>query len=515
MEQEHMVKNFKRKLWEDYQSLDAASDQPKATKTVASLPKEEVKSLGGFPSIPHLPFSPQVHSDDTVLSSTTKSPFVGVEVIITEKLDGGNCCWHNGTVYARTHSHPASHDSFGPIKALFARMQDLLPKDLYLFGENMTGIHSIEYSNLHSPFYLFAVHDPTFKPPKWWSWDDVNTLANQLSLPTVPIFYRGTFKTMSQIESWMTKRMASVEGSTFGGQVEGFVIRPAADFSDNGGQLEWIAKYVRKGHVQTDEGWKRTWRKAKIHHLASETEVETEAIDGEAGTDAAVNATPIASVSEIPPESQSPASSATAKPTMTAKETKVAKEALKRRKQQAKRAPRFVILVGLPGSGKSTFAKQLEGKSTRNAISASFHTKPATVPQPESPGDWIPISQDTLGSHSACVSLLSSNLRKANTSKCRILIDRCNVEKKDRKEWLDLMMRPDCTCVFFDVDKDACKERVAGRSDHPTIPMGKGVKIVEGFAKRLEVPEVGEGFRNVVVVRSFEEGEALARSWGA
>ena len=42
------------------------------------------------------------------------------EMIITEKLDGGNCCIKGGVVFARTHSKPATHESFDTIKGMFA-----------------------------------------------------------------------------------------------------------------------------------------------------------------------------------------------------------------------------------------------------------------------------------------------------------------------------------------------------------------------------------------------------------
>ena len=121
------------------------------------------------------------------------STFVGVPIVVTEKLDGGNCCitvpaaGEAPRVYARTHSHEATHDSFGPIKTLALEMSysGYLEPGVKLFGENMFGIHSIEYvfccvcclssafarsllagrslhryDDLDSFFYLFAVQLP-------------------------------------------------------------------------------------------------------------------------------------------------------------------------------------------------------------------------------------------------------------------------------------------------------------------------------------------------------------------
>lgn len=52
--------------------------------------------MDGYPSTPHLPFSPQVNADDVKLSSAASAHFAGQQVVITEKLDGGNCCLYAG-----------------------------------------------------------------------------------------------------------------------------------------------------------------------------------------------------------------------------------------------------------------------------------------------------------------------------------------------------------------------------------------------------------------------------------
>ena len=87
-------------------------------------------------------------------------------------------------MYARTVSSEASHASFGPIKQLASQISYLLPTDIQLFGENMFGIHSIEYDRLESFFYIFAgLKDGS----TWLPWDHVTELANEIGVPTVPV----------------------------------------------------------------------------------------------------------------------------------------------------------------------------------------------------------------------------------------------------------------------------------------------------------------------------------------
>ena len=92
-------------------------------------------------------------------------------------------CTHQ-QVYARTVSSEATHASFGPIKQLASQISFLLPANIQLFGENMFGIHSIEYDRLESFFYIFAgLRDGS----EWLSWDHVTELANEIGVPSVPV----------------------------------------------------------------------------------------------------------------------------------------------------------------------------------------------------------------------------------------------------------------------------------------------------------------------------------------
>jgi len=99
----------------------------------------------------------KVHSDDIQLDANLSKMFLGVPVVVTEKLDGGNCCLRDGNVYARTHKKPTSHESFSWIKQMYAGKKASMDPKLSFFGENLYAAHSIRYNRLESYFYLFAV----------------------------------------------------------------------------------------------------------------------------------------------------------------------------------------------------------------------------------------------------------------------------------------------------------------------------------------------------------------------
>eukprot|EP01083_Nonionella_stella_P101561 288031_1 len=268
--------------------------------------------MNKFPSIPHLPFSPQINEDDIISNDT--STFVtrhtSYKLCIHEKLDGGNCCIFNGNVYARTHKHPTKHPWFNTIKDMI-RSQPLFYESQYsqlmIFGENMTAIHSIPYHNLTSYFYIFAVYDPS--KTIWYSVHDVEDLAKKLNIPTAPLLFKGNFNSLKEIKDWMDKEIK--KPSTMGSKHrEGFVIRIDTAFPMNSFDKS-IAKYVRKGHIQTDKNWTRTWKKASIIRTNSNTHKN--------------------------------------KKNKSRKKTKI-KPSLK---------TSLIVCCGLQGSGKSTFAKHL------------------------------------------------------------------------------------------------------------------------------------------------------------
>ena len=114
-----------------------------------------------------------------------------------------------------------------------------------------------KYFSLKSYFYIFGVRDNNI----WISWDQVEEYSYLLDIPTVPVLFKGVVSSEKELKD-LTESL-SKEPSALGGLREGIVVRNADifhndDFSDN------LMKWVRKGHVQTDQHWTRDWKKAKI-----------------------------------------------------------------------------------------------------------------------------------------------------------------------------------------------------------------------------------------------------------
>lgn len=199
----------------------------------------------------HLPFSEGVTNDDKILHDWEH--LLEQELIITEKLDGENSCLKSTGAYARSHGAPTRNPWAKNMWTIWERIKGDLG-DLEVFGENLYGIHSIEYKKLSYHFYVFAIRDGN----RWLSWDEVLFYAELLELPTVPVFESGFF-TQKEIKDFIKQRMEL--GSAFEGPCEGFVIRNANEFTTSNFKHN-VLKYVRKNHVQTNEHWTRNWKRA-------------------------------------------------------------------------------------------------------------------------------------------------------------------------------------------------------------------------------------------------------------
>ena len=215
----------------------------------------------------HFPFSPGTTSDDRINHTYWEDIRKIKTLIHTEKLDGENNCLNRFGVFARSHAAPTTSAWTNQIRERWELIKRDLG-DIEIFGENLYAIHSIEYLNIESYFYVFAVRYRDI----WLSWEEVEFYASVFDFPTVPVLaVQGTNDLTQDLLEQQILLWAGEPG-IFGSKDiqtgkdctrEGIVSRnmdeyPVADFSHN------VFKYVRKGHVKTNEHWTRNWKRAQL-----------------------------------------------------------------------------------------------------------------------------------------------------------------------------------------------------------------------------------------------------------
>lgn len=216
-----------------------------------------------YPRTYHMPFSEGATNDDRICSPEWFDVYLkNKTLVLTEKLDGecvGICQEgaYTRSVAAPT-SHPWSHNIWG-VGGVYETIKPYIGKDEIIYGENLYGIHSIEYNNLPSFYHVYGIRDEN----RWYAVDEVLDMVSICGLPVVPILGAHQYKSVEELQDSILHCMES--GSRYGETIEGIVVRninsfPIDEFSHN------VVKYVRKNHVQTDQFWQRNWKKAKLHY---------------------------------------------------------------------------------------------------------------------------------------------------------------------------------------------------------------------------------------------------------
>ncbi|KAK4698613.1 hypothetical protein P7C70_g7661, partial [Phenoliferia sp. Uapishka_3] len=147
------------------------------------------------------------------------------------------------------------------------------------------------------------------------------------------------------------------------------------------------------------------------------------------------------------------------------------------------RSTDLVVLVGLPGSGKSWFRKALVARDP----------------------SWKFVSGDEDGGTSIVHRAASQHRRG------KLIIDQVNPSLSHRKTLLSLAQNASAPiAVFFDVPTSVCLSRAQRRTDHPSLPPGSRViAAIKQFEKTIVRPRLSEGFRGIGTVTSFESSRAL------
>jgi len=139
-------------------------------------------------------------------------------------------------------------------------------------------------------------------------------------------------------------------------------------------------------------------------------------------------------------------------------------------------SPQVLVMVGIPGSGKSTIANELVKLG------------------------WERVNQDEMKTRKMCETRMTQALEKGKS----VVVDRCNFDITQRHVWVKLAAKCGVTnvrCLWLDVDPQVCKERVANRKDHPTIKDAElGATIIDNFVSLLKPPSKLEGFSEITVL---------------
>ena len=157
-----------------------------------------------------------------------------------------------------------------PPSSLLPRSNALKTKAIRYFqtDRTLTRIVSPPLRKLETHFYVFAVRCLD----QWLSWEEVKFYAALFDLPTVPELRVETVERLTREALQQQVVSLAQEPGVFGTRDpqtgadctrEGVVTRnigeyPVSEFARN------VFKYVRKGHVKTDEHWTRNWKRARL-----------------------------------------------------------------------------------------------------------------------------------------------------------------------------------------------------------------------------------------------------------
>ncbi|OWM81694.1 hypothetical protein CDL15_Pgr007732 [Punica granatum] len=156
-----------------------------------------------------------------------------------------------------------------------------------------------------------------------------------------------------------------------------------------------------------------------------------------------------------------------------------------------------VILVGAPGSGKSTFCE--------NVMRASHRP-------------WVRVCQDIIGNGKSgtkaqCLKSATSALDDGKS----VIIDRCNLDREQRAEFVKLgNPQVDVHAVVLDLPAQLCISRSVKRTGHEgNLQGGKAAAVVNRMLQKKELPKLSEGFSRIMFCHNDAEIQDAVKTYSS
>jgi len=154
--------------------------------------------------------------------------------------------------------------------------------------------------------------------------------------------------------------------------------------------------------------------------------------------------------------------------------------------QNSQFRPFLLVLAGLPGSGKSTFARTL--------VEAM-------------PYKFARVNQDEMKTRKRCV----ASAKQAMASGLCVIVDRCNFDFSQRQVWYDLAAEHHypVDCLVLSVPLPICIQRCQQRPSHESIQPKEAPRIVNMVKAQWEMPRRDEQIKYLRTFRILTSSQQV------